>query len=62
MKILQPGLAPSEKEYEASCLTCKCRIQFKQHEADAWHGGRNESGYKIKCPTRNCGDWIWVNS
>lgn len=50
MEILERGMPPEEKGYEALCRNCKSRIRFKRSEAKYHSTCRNESYLEIQCP------------
>lgn len=60
MLILSAGHLQQEVLYEASCLSCHCRVQFQEKEAELVPSNdqRDRDSVKVKCPTEGCTDDI----
>lgn len=59
VRIITPGRLPEEKVHEATCSTCHCRFEFKQHEARFSPDQRDGDALGIKCPA--CSREVWVH-
>lgn len=59
MNIITPGKLPALRKMRGTCLHCKCEVECEQREAREVVD-RNETDYKIKCPTEGCKDDIWL--
>jgi hypothetical protein len=51
MKIIQPGVLPSEKIYNSICPNCSCVFEFEEAEAVVDKDFVEMPIVKIDCPT-----------
>lgn len=56
MKILKPGVAPSDRIYTGTCAICHAEVEFARHEGT--DGGQRDPGIYVKCPTPKCDGMI----
>ena len=59
MKVIKPGVLPTELRLRGTCTHCGCEVEFKTGEAQR-HTHRNETYYSVPCPTKECGRSISV--
>ena len=50
MKIIERGILPEEKVYQARCTHCKSLLEFQKKEAECYSDVRNGSYLTITCP------------
>jgi hypothetical protein len=58
MQIIEPGKLERSLKCRARCVYCKTVVEFTVGEA-VQVDDRNETGYKIACPTAGCVHEIW---
>lgn len=60
MEIIKAGKLPGQRTYTTTCGNCGCRFKFKASEAKFESDQREGDALVVKCPTRKCGEKIWV--
>lgn len=53
MKVIELGILPEERVYQARCTSCKSLIEFDAKEAKYVFDPRDGDCYKISCPVCN---------
>lgn len=62
MEIIEKGQLPGEREHTGTCSNCRCKVRFKEKEAEYRSYPRNEAVWVVKCPTPGCGKEIFVDA
>ena len=62
IEVIERGIAPKDKKYEATCISCKSILQFLRSDVKMDSSLCNESFYTFKCPVCKKELYIDVNS
>lgn len=54
MRIIQRGVAPSEKEYHYVCRNCGTHFAFYLNSVKQKHDQREGAWYEVTCPHQPC--------
>lgn len=58
VEVVRPGQLPTERRMAGTCDYCKCEVRCLQGDAREEASGRNETDYRVDCPTAGCGKRI----
>ena len=58
VEVITKGLAPSEKQYDVWCQSCRSHLRFKRQDAEMIDDQRDGAALKVDCPV--CTVEVWV--
>ncbi len=53
IKVVSPGILPSDIKYDAVCTHCKCRFEFTGADGKITSDQRDGAFITVPCPTCN---------
>lgn len=54
MRIIKQGVAPSEREYQVTCSSCKTIFAFYMNSVKTRSDQREGTWYEVTCPHKPC--------
>jgi len=61
IKVVTFGRLPSEQKMRGKCGHCGCVVECLEGDAKTYQAGPNETGWRVKCPTKGCTHNINLN-
>lgn len=58
IEVLERGVIPGDKTYEARCTSCKSLLRFRQDDARYYPDQRDGDSLQVDCPV--CRNSVWT--